>query len=119
MAQVRLNGDAIWLRGIEGDKDLREAIRALSPGDTIDLEIAGVVGTWEKMRDGRDGRPTQAIRPVGSMRETWRSMQAKRGQILQVRRAPAAMSELMALRHLLEEWDTPEDDEAYRDLPLQ
>src|SRR5688500_18856836 len=119
MAQVKLNSDAIWVRSIEGDKQLKEMIRGLSPGDTIDLEVDGVVGTWEKMRDGRDGRPTQGIRPIGSMRETWRSWQKERGRILHLRRPTPSDSYLRMLRPYLSEWDSPEDEEAFRDLPLE
>jgi hypothetical protein len=119
---VRLNDDAIWASRIEGDDVLRAQILTLAAGESIELEVDGNVGTWVRMRDGRDGRPTFGLRPVGPMRDIWKSMQARRGEVLKVRRAVRG-GDLNYLRmiqqSLAEEWDSPEDDEAYRDLPLR
>lgn len=117
MAHVRLNDDAIWVRGIEGDATLREHLLALSPGETTELEVDGIVGTWERMRDGRDGRPTKGIRPVGPMRQAWKAMQSRRGELLPVRRVARVDPYLALVQSTLEEeWNSPEDDEAFRDL---
>jgi len=122
MGFVRLNDDAIWASRIEGDDVLRAKILALAPGEPIELEVDGKVGTWVKMRDGRDGRPTSGLRPVGPMRDVWKSMQHRRGEALAIRRVKLddGLDYLrMMQQNLAEEWDTPEDDEAYRDLPLR
>jgi hypothetical protein len=119
MGYVRLNADAIWASRIEGDDVLRTQILALPPGEAIELEVDGTVGTWVKMKDGRDGRPTPGLRPVGPMKDLWKSMQARRGEVLKIRRAVRG-GDLNYLRMiqqtLAEEWDSPQDDEAYRDL---
>ena len=119
MGYVRLNDDAIWVRRIEGDKALREEILALPGGVRIELEVDGVTGTWEKMKDGKDGRPTNGLRPIGPMRDVWKSMQARRGDWLEIRKMVCIDPYLMMVESTLTEWNSPEDDEAYRDLPLQ
>ena len=116
MATVQVRDDAIWLKHIEGDADLRERIRSLDPGDVLDLEVDGVIGQWERMRDGKDGRPTFGIKPISTMREVWARLRGDTGRIVQVREVAKADSYLLALRPLLGEWDTPEDEMAYRDL---
>ena len=51
-------------------------------GAVIRLEVDGVPGTWVKMDDGKDGRPTPGIRPVGSYRDQWHKLQERRGDIV-------------------------------------
>ena len=116
MAYVRLNDDAIWVTRIEGDPALRNRLANLSPGKLVDLEVAGVAGRWEKMKMGKDGRPTHGIKPVGPMRERWKAMQNRRGETVEIREIAETDNYLIALRPLLSEWDSPEDEEAYRDL---
>lgn len=116
MAYIRLNDDAIWVTRIEGDVDLRNRLAKLAPGKFVELEVAGVVGRWEKMRTGKDGRPTLGIKPVGPMRDKWKAMQNRRGETVEIREVAQTDSYLAALLPLLSEWDSTEDDEAYRDL---
>ena len=119
MGHLQIRDDAIWARHIDGNSDLRKRILELGPEDTIELVVDGVVETWVKMKDGRDGRPTSGIRPVGAMRAVWKRMQARRDEVVPIREVKTADATLRALRPLLSEWDTPEDDEAFRDLPLR
>lgn len=116
MGYVKIGDDILWAKQIEGDRDLRDRIINLPAGATIDLEIDGIVGHWEKAKIGKDGRPTAAVKPVGPMREIWKRIQARRGEIVQVRETRTADSYLNALTGTLAEWDSPEDDEAFRDL---
>lgn len=116
MGYIKIQDDLVWAKQIEGDTALRDRILGLPAGATIDLEIDGVVGHWEKAKTGKDGRPTAAIKPVGPMREIWKRYQARRGEIVQVRETRTADSYLKALSGTLSEWDSPEDDEAFRGL---
>jgi hypothetical protein len=116
MAHLQIRDNAIWFKHIEGDERLRERILRLRQGATIDLEVDGVVGRWVKMQDGKDGRSTDGLRPVGPMREVWKGMQARRGAVVPIRAIVSADAYLDSLRPLLSEWDSPEDDEAFRDL---
>jgi hypothetical protein len=119
MGYVRLNDDAIWVRSIDGDDALREAILRLRAGEQLALDVDGNVGLWQKMRDGKDGRPTHGIRPIGPMRDIWRSMQDRRGDWVPISQAKHDPYLAMIDKLLSEEWDSPEDDEAYRDLPIR
>jgi hypothetical protein len=116
MGYVQIRDDTLWAKHIEGDSALRDRIMKLPPGTLIDLEIDGIVGHWEKAKTGKDGRPTAAIKPVGPMREIWKRFQARRGAIVPIRETLTADSYLKALSDTLPEWDSPEDDEAFRDL---
>jgi hypothetical protein len=116
MAYVTITDDSIWAKQVEGGKALKQRILSLSPGDVIELEIDGIVGTWEKMRHGRDGRSTTGIKPIGPMKEIWKAFQSRRGQVVEVREVRTADSYLAALSETLSEWNSPEDEEAFRDL---
>ena len=116
MAYVAVSGDAIWAKQIEGGKALKDRIVALGPGEVIELEVDGIVGQWEKMRNGRDGRSTRAIRPIGPMKEIWKRFQSRRGAVVTIREVRTADAYLAALTGTLSEWDSPEDEEAFRDL---
>jgi hypothetical protein len=116
LAYVQIRDDTLWAKHIEGDSALRDRIMKLPPGTVIDLEIDGIVGHWEKAKAGKDGRPTAAIKPIGPMREIWKRFQARRGEIVAIRETRTADSYLKALGGTLSEWDSPEDDEAFRDL---
>lgn len=116
MGYVKISDDMLWITQIEGDPELKERILKLPPGAAIDLEVDGVVGHWEKARTGKDGRPTAAVKPIGPMREIWKRFQARRGEIVPVRETRSADSYLKALAGTLSEWETPEDQEAFRAL---
>jgi hypothetical protein len=116
MGYVKIRDDLLWAKQIEGDNELRDRLINLPPGATIDLEVDGIVGSWEKARTGKDGRPTAAVKPVGPMREIWKHFQARRGEIVRVNETRTADSYLKALSETLSEWNSPEDDEAFRDL---
>lgn len=116
MTSIKINDDAIWVKHIEGNPDLQARIKAMRQGETLDLEIDGIVGRWERMRDGRDGRPTYGIKPIAEMREVWARLRRGPKKVAKVREVITADSYLASLTPLLAEWDTPEDTEAYRDL---
>jgi hypothetical protein len=116
MGYLKIRDDLLWAKQIEGDHELRHRIISLPAGAMIDLEVDGIVGHWEKAKAGKDGRMTQAVKPIGPMREIWKKFQARRGEIVSIRESRAADSYLRALRDTLCEWDSPDDEEAFRDL---
>jgi hypothetical protein len=117
VGQIRISDNNIWAKHIEDDAALQERILDLAPGAVIDLEVAGIAGQWAKANTGRDGRPTQAIKPVGAMKEVWKDLfRTKRGAFVTIRQTQLSDSYLAALRGTLSEWDSPEDEEAFRDL---
>jgi hypothetical protein len=116
MGYVRVKDDLLWASHIEGDSELRKRLLALPPGTSIDLEVDGIVGQWEKAKTGKDGRATAAVKPVGPMKDIWKQYQQRRGEIVTIRETRTADSFLAALNSTLSEWNSPEDDEAFRDL---
>lgn len=116
MAYTPITDDAIWAKHIEGGKALKERILSLAPGESIELEVDGIVGRWEKMRKGKDGRPVTGVKPIGPMKDIWKRFQARRGRTVEVREVRTADAYLATLTDTLAEWTTPEDEEAFRDL---
>ncbi len=116
MGQARIRDDAIWTKHIEGAPALRERIAAMRPGEVIDLEVDGIVGRWERMRTGKDGRPTNGIKPIGEMRQVWAKLRKQGERTIKIREVVMADSYLAALPQVLDEWNSPDDEEAYRDL---
>ncbi len=116
MGYLKVRDDLIWASHIEGDVTLRDRLTQLPAGTPIDLEVDGIVGQWEKAKMGKDGRETAAIKPVGPMKDIWKKYQMRRGEIVTVRETRTAERYLAALNTTLSEWDSPEDDEAFRDL---
>lgn len=116
MASVVIRDDAIWIGHIEGNQALQERLRQLRAGDVLDLEVDGIVGTWERMRDGRDGRPTLGIKPISHMKQVWAEMRRRTGRTVHIREVATAETYLSTVSSTLDEWNSPEDEAAYADL---
>src|ERR1043166_356463 len=117
MAYVTIRDDPLWASHIEGGAVLRERIKALPAGEIIELEVDGIVGTWEKTRVGRAGRAQKSRKPIGNMKKVWKRFQARRGEVVKIREVRTADSYLAAVSDTLaEEWNSPEDEEAFHDL---
>jgi hypothetical protein len=117
MAYVTIRDDTVWASHIEGGVALRNRIKSLAAGEIIELEVDGIVGAWEKTRVGKDGRQQQSVKPIGNMKTVWKQFQARRGEVVQIREVRTADSYLAAISDTLaDEWNSPEDEEAFRDL---
>lgn len=77
MARTTVRDVVIWVKHIHGE-DVSSRVLGLKGGETLDLVVDGVRGSWRKMDDGRDGRPTKGIRPIGRMQTFWRELHASR-----------------------------------------
>jgi hypothetical protein len=116
MASVEIRDDTIWVNHIEGGKIRKDRIISLAPGEVIELEVDGIVGSWEKTRIGKDGRPQQSIKPIGNMKTVWKRFQTRRHERVAVREVRTADAYLEALGDIMTEWNSPQDEEAFRDL---
>ena len=86
MATTTVSDYVIWARHIHDDPELVARVLSLWAGQTLQLEVDGVRGTWRKMDDGADGRPTPGIRPIGSAREVWRYLyKRRRGEVVSLK----------------------------------
>lgn len=84
-AHTEVRDYVIWSKHLHGDLRLPARIEALEAGETIELEVDGVAGTWRKMDQGKDGRPTPGIRPLGSAQASWRDLyRSRRGAVVTV-----------------------------------
>ena len=85
MARTTISDFVIWAKQIHDDEDLGQRIAALNAGQTIDLIVDGVRGVWRKMDDGKDGRPTRGVRPLGQAQVFWRALyESRRGDVVTV-----------------------------------
>ena len=85
MAQTTVSDFVIWAKHVHGDPTVAERILALKAGETVRLRVDGVLGAWRRMDDGRDGRPTRGIRPIGRTQAFWRELySARRGEVVTV-----------------------------------
>ena len=74
MSIVEVRDYALWAKHIHGNERLKEKIIGLSQGDLVELIVDGWRGTWVKMEDGKDGRPTAGLKAVGTARQKWHGM---------------------------------------------
>ena len=86
MANTTVSDYVIWAKHIHDDPELVQRVLAMWAGETIQLEVDGVRGTWRKMDDGSDGRPTPGLRPIGAAKEGWLSLfQRGRGEVVSLK----------------------------------
>ena len=116
MGTVLNNDNAIWLKHVKASRDAMALLRQFPPGAIIRLEIEGFRGDWQRMAAGRDGRPTLGLKPVGKTLEFWKSMEARRGEQLSFRVIDPADNYLSDIVPVMSEWDSAEDEAAFRDL---
>lgn len=80
MARIEVRDSVMWLKHLRGNESLRSRLVDLGEGSRVELEVDSFRGTWEKMRDGRDGRPTPGLKPQGPARAHWQGLyERKRG----------------------------------------
>jgi hypothetical protein len=116
MGRLTIRDDVVWARHIEGEPEITRRILAMPANAPIDLVVDGRPVRFLKMRDGRDGRPTPGLRPDPAFKQFWDSMQARRGEVVDVRLegiVPLVDPYLASISTLLTEWDSPEDAEAF------
>ena len=83
MATTTISDYVIWTKHIHDDAVLAERLTSLGEGETIELRIDGVVGTWIKMKKGADGRPTLGLKPLGRTQSFWNELfKSRRGEVV-------------------------------------
>lgn len=114
--EVKIKDVAIWFKDIHSPI-LNTRFNELKAGQEITLETDGVVGRWQRMRTGRDGRETMAIRPMGTMKIIWNEwFKSRKGELIEVREVKMADDYLESVSSLFSEWSMAEDEDAFRDL---
>lgn len=81
MSLVEIRDHALWIKHVHGNSVLTKKLTSLEAGDVIELRVDGFRGTWVKMSDGKDGRSTPGIKPVGKARDAWHRLQDRRGDL--------------------------------------
>ena len=116
MPNVEVTDVAIWFKHVHAQK-LLSRLNALDPEDEILLSIDHVVGRWQRMKTGKDGRPVQAIKPVGPMKVVWMEwFRTRKGEKVEMQEVQLADDLLAATAGLMSEWSSEEDETAFHDL---
>ena len=84
-AEVQVRDHVIWISHIRGDEDLKTWLASVPAGALVELELDGWRCSWAKMADGKDGRPTPGLRPLGAAENRWNGMQNERGRWMSIR----------------------------------
>jgi hypothetical protein len=116
MATLLNNDDSIWLKHISADANALALLSQIPAGTQLKFEVEGVVGDWERMKDGKDGRRVLGFKPVGKTLEFWKSMKSRRGEYLEFKVVDPRDTYLSDVQKTLSEWESPEDEEAFNDL---
>ena len=121
MVDMRISDNVVWAKHLRDDARLFRRVKELEQNAPIILRIDGNLLLFRKMRDGKDGRRTQGLRPDATARDRWEAMQTRRGEFVKValveegQKAPDPY--LLAITPFLaEEWLSPEDCAAFDDL---
>lgn len=77
-ALVEVRDFALWPKHIHGDDKLKADLLRLREGQLIELEVDGFCGVWERMKQGKNPRPTEGLKAVGQAREHWHELFCKR-----------------------------------------
>lgn len=68
---VEIRDYSLWIKHISGNALLSASLEALPAGATVQLEVDGHRGVWQKKESGTHGLPTQGLKPLGEMRPLW------------------------------------------------
>ena len=115
-SHTTIQDHAIWFKHLPG-RDLLDRLGDLPPEGEVMVEIDGVTGVWRRMKRGKDGRLPDAIIPTGVMKDVWNDwFRTRRGDVVPVRLLNRTDDYLAATAPLFSEWNSAEDDAAFRDL---
>ena len=110
------NDDVIWLKNVFADSNTLALLRQIPASTRLKLDIEGYRGDWERMADGKDGRPTLGLRPIGKTLDFWKSMKSRRGDHLEFKIVDPRDTYLSDIQKTLSEWESKEDEKAFHDL---
>ena len=116
MGKLLNNDDAIWLKHVSADSDTVAMLHRIPAGAKLKIEIEGISGEWQRMADGKDGRPTLGLKPVGPTVDFWKSMKSRRGELLQFKIIDPRDTYLADVEKTLSEWHSEDDERAFGDL---
>ncbi|MGP9820380.1 hypothetical protein ACTZWW_10220 [Salinarimonas sp. NSM] len=111
-----IDDDALWAKHLD-DEVLAAAIRGMREGEALTLLVAERPIRFVKMRNGLDGRPTNALEPLAQDKPLWDALQPRRGEPVSVALPPRTTDPyLLHLDAHLREWASAEDEAAFDEL---
>jgi hypothetical protein len=116
MGKLLNNDDVIWLKNVSADSNTLALLRQLPASAKLELDIEGFRGEWERMADGKDGRPTLGLKPVGKTLAFWKAMKTRRGDYLEFKVVDPRGTYLSDIQKTMNEWESREDELAFNDL---
>ena len=67
----RSKDDVLWLKHIMGDTQLVAHLAGVPDGSQHRFAIGSRKGTFQKMEQGKNPRPTPGFKPVGEIKDWW------------------------------------------------
>jgi hypothetical protein len=83
---IEIQDTVLWLMNIKGNPVLKDRLMTLKPGDILPLKLDGRSMTWERMNDGKDGRPVHGLKACGAhTRNLWRDLyRDRKGELITI-----------------------------------
>lgn len=85
MGHLEIRDHVVWIKHIHQNEGLQKALIGLAAGQLVELKVDGIRGMWKKMDDGKDGRQTPGIKPIGKARVRWHALQDRRGDLVPIK----------------------------------
>jgi hypothetical protein len=111
-----LREDALWTGQIQGDPEIASHIAALPAGAPVTLRIAGTPIRFHKMEGGADGRPLPGLTVDADHAQAWAALRHKHAGAVPLEieaSSPRYDPYRESLTAMLDEWNSPEDAEAF------
>jgi hypothetical protein len=83
---VEVRDNSLWIKHIYQCETLQKILLEMKQNILVELELDGVKGQWIKMSDGKDGRKTNGIKPIGNTKKFWLKMQKRRGELVSIKK---------------------------------
>tara|TARA_Y100001934_G_scaffold224938_1_gene269240 strand:+ start:74 stop:346 length:273 start_codon:yes stop_codon:yes gene_type:complete len=78
MVMVEITDVCIWTKHVHGNPALVNRLNEMPAGAMKVFAVDGLMGHWEKMKDGKDGRPTNGFKPIAGTKDKWLKIYAEK-----------------------------------------
>lgn len=82
---IEIREKNFWIKHIYKGESLKNYLLNIKQNTIVNMEIDGFTCKWAKMKDGRDGRKTSGIKPIGKSKEFWVRLQERRGELVAIK----------------------------------
>lgn len=84
MSFVEIRDNVIWAKHIHENDALKQKILNMPAANIIELKVGDTIGHWKKMENSPIGVPTPGLKPIGSAKNYWKTLQKNRGKLVHI-----------------------------------